>query len=231
VDGSVSLADVDRDGALVEAIAALHGDTRAELLRKAAIGGGALLAAAVAVPSQSRAAGLSGDRRILNFFLAFEHLQVAFYRETAALHALEGELARQASVVGAHERAHARALTAAVGRRAAKPGRYDFRGATEDPLRFQRTAVAFEDLTTAALQGQIPRLRAPEFVSAAVAILIVEARHAAWIRRLAGTQPAMDAFNEPVAAGRVTTIVDRTHFVVHRRVRTRSRRHGPRFTG
>jgi Ferritin-like domain len=231
VQDTLSLGEVDRDGALVDAIAAVHGDTRAEFLRKAAIGSGALLAAAAAVPSDARAGGLSTDRRILNFFLAFEHLQVAFYRETAAMKVLKGELARQADVVGAHERAHARALTAAVGRRAAKPGRYDFRGTTEDPLRFQRTAVAFEDLTTAALQGQTARLRSPEFVSAAVAILIVEARHAAWIRRLAGAQPATDAFNEAVPLSRVTSIVDRTHFVVRRTVQTRSRRRGPRFIG
>jgi Ferritin-like domain len=225
----LTLAAVDRDGALQEAFAALHGDTRAGFLRTAALGGGALLAAAAAAPAQ--AASASRDRRIFDFFLAFEHLQVAFYTEVDAMKVLTGELERQAQVVGAHERAHVIALRDAVGRGAARPARYDFRGATEDPTRFRRTAVAFEDLTTAALQEQAPRLASPALVSAAVSILIVEARHAAWIRRLAGIQPAATAFGDGVPLGRVARIVDDTNFVVRRRVRTRSRRRGPRFTG
>jgi hypothetical protein len=227
----LSLELLDRDGALQEAIADLHGDSRAGFLRRAAVGGGALLAAAVAPPGEAEAASRARDRRIFNFFLAFEHLQVAFYGEVEEMKVLEGELDRQARVVGAHERAHVVALRGAVGRGAARPGRYDFRGATEDPDRFRRTAVAFEDLTTAALQGQTPRLASRELAAAAEAILTVEARHAAWIRRLAGVQPAERAFDEPVPLSKVTSIVDATNFVVRRTARTRSRRRGPRFTG
>jgi hypothetical protein len=231
VTDELNLELVDRDGALQEAIADLHGDTRADFLRRAVLGGGALLAAAAAAPPDAEAASRARDRRILNFFLAFEHLQVAFYGEVEALKVLQGELDRQARVVGSHERAHVVALRAAVGHGAARAGRYDFRGATEDADRFRRTAVAFEDLTTAALQGQTPRLASPAIVAAAVSILTVEARHAAWIRRLAGAPPAAHAFDEPVPLSRVTEIVDKTHFVVRKRVRTRSRRRGPRFTG
>jgi len=227
----LNLGLVDRDGALQEAIAGLHGDTRADFLRRAVLGGGALLAAAAAAPADAEAASRARDRRILNFFLAFEHLQVAFYGEVAALKVLRGELDRQARVVGSHERAHVVALRDAVGRGAVRAGRYDFRGATEDPERFRRTAVAFEDLTTAALQGQTPRLASPAIIAAAVSILTVEARHAAWIRRLAGALPAARAFDEPVPLAQVTEIVDKTHFVVRQGVRTRSRRRGPRFTG
>jgi hypothetical protein len=222
---------LDRDGAVQEAIADLHGDTRAEFLRRAVVGGGALLAAAAAAPGEAEAASRARDRRIFNFFLAFEHLQVAFYSEVAAMKVLHGELDRQAQVVGSHERAHVVALRGAVGRGAVRAGRYDFRGATEDPERFRRTAVAFEDLTTAALQGQTPGLASPALAAAAVSILTVEARHAAWIRRLAGVQPAARAFDEPVPLSNVTGVVDATHFVVRRGVRTRSRRRGPRFTG
>ena len=38
VRDALTLEQLDRDGALLEAVAALHGDTRAEFLRKAAVG-------------------------------------------------------------------------------------------------------------------------------------------------------------------------------------------------
>ena len=72
----------------------------------------------------------------------------------------------------------------------------------------------------------MPRIVEREYLTSAMAIHSVEARHAAWIRRLAGQPPLTSAFDEPVSRSRTTRIVDRTHFVV----RTTSRR-GPRFTG
>ena len=60
----------------------------------------------------------------------------------------------------------------------------------------------------------------------ALAIHSVEARHAAWIRRLAGEVPAADAFDEPRSMRSTLAIVADTNFVV----RTRSRRK-PKFTG
>jgi hypothetical protein len=225
----LTVAQLDRDGALRDAFAGLHGHTRAEFLSRAAVGCGALVLAAVAAPPAAGAA--STDRAILNFFLAFEHLQVAFYGEVERLGALTGALAEQARVVGAHERAHARALRDLIGAGAVQPGRYDFRGATEDATRFRRTAVAFEDLTVAAIQGQAPRLASKATLAAVAGVHTVEARHAAWIRRLAGVTPAGRAFDGPLPAARVAQIVDRTRFTVRAAsVRTRSRR-SPRFTG
>jgi len=49
---AITLEQLDRDGALLETVAALHGDTRAEFLRTAAVGGGAMLAA-LAAPALS----------------------------------------------------------------------------------------------------------------------------------------------------------------------------------
>jgi Ferritin-like domain len=223
----LTVAQLDRDGALRDAFAGLHGQTRAEFLGRAAVGCGALVLAAVAAPPAASAA--STDRAILNFFLGFEHLQAAFYGEVERLGALTGELAEQARVVGAHERAHAGALRDLIGAGAVRAGRYDFRGATEDAARFRRTAVAFEDLTVAAIQGQAPRIASKATLAAVAGVHTVEARHAAWIRRLAGVTPAGHAFDGPLPAARVAQIVDRTRFTVGA-ARTRSRR-APRFTG
>jgi rubrerythrin len=221
---ALTLADVDRDGALEEAFGRLHGATRAGFLRGAVLGGGALLAAA-ATPAEAQ--GRRQDVSILNFALSLEYLQADFYTEVEQIGALRGRLKEQAEVVGGHERAHVRAFRDTLGRRAISKPRFDFRGATEDSDRFRRTAVAFEDLAVAAYKGQAPRLRAREYLVPALAIHSVEARHAAWIRRLAGAQPAADAFDEPLSRARTLNVVERTRFVVQ----TRRRRRSPRFTG
>jgi rubrerythrin len=222
----LTLHDLDRDGRLGESMAEVHGATRAGFLTRAALGGGALLAA-LALPPAAADAQSSSDVSILNYALALEELQAAFYTEVERIGALEGELARQATVVGAHERGHVTALRDVLGKKAAARGHYDFRGATEDSDRFRRTAVAFEDLAVAAYKAQAPRVRSAELLVSVLAIHSVEARHAAWIRRLAGVAPAANAFDDPLGRTRVLEIVDRTNFVVQN---TASRQR-PRFTG
>jgi hypothetical protein len=76
----LTLEQIDRDEALLEAVAALHGNTRADFLRTAALGSGALLAA-LATPASAAAADRVTDVEILNFGLRFERLQATFYSE------------------------------------------------------------------------------------------------------------------------------------------------------
>ena len=85
---------------------------------------------------------------------------------------------------------------------------------TEDQSKFRATAVAFEDLAAAAYKEEAPRLHNPEFLAAAIRVHSVEARHAAWIRRLAGALPAADAFDEPKPRKEVKRLVASTKFVV-----------------
>jgi rubrerythrin len=217
------LADIDTDGAISEALDALHGTTRAGFLRRAALGSTALLAASAA---PARAAAASRDEAILNYALALEYVQDSFYSEVERIGALTGALAEQAKVVAAHERAHVKAFRQVLGSRAVKRPRFDFRGATEDADRFRKTAVAFEDLAVAAYKAQAPLIQSRAYLVPALAIHSVEARHAAWIRRLAGEVPAADAFDEPRSKRSTLAIVDDTHFVV----KTSSRRK-PKFTG
>jgi hypothetical protein len=218
------LEELDRDGALQEAIADLHGETRAGMLRKAALGG-ALLLGLTAAPA--RAADEDRDVAILNYALTLELLQDSFYSEVERIGALTGALAEQARTVAAHERAHVRAFQEVLGGKAVKRARYDFRGATENPARFRRTAVAFEDLAVAAYKGQAPLIRRRAYLVPALAIHTVEARHAAWIRRLAGVAPAADAFDEPRSRASTLRIVASTNFTVEMQSRGRP----PRFTG
>jgi hypothetical protein len=220
----LTLGAIDRDGALGEAFAAVHGQTRAAFLTGAALGGAGLLASLVA-PGPADAA--SNDTSILNYALSLEELQAAFYTEVERIGSLSGPLATQARVVGGHERAHVRALRSVLGRKAAKRAHFDFRGATEDADRFRKTAVAFEDLAVAAYKAQAPRVRNAELLASVLGIHSVEARHAAWIRRLAGVPPAANAFDDPLARDGVLKVVSDTHFIV----KTTSRRRKPRLTG
>jgi hypothetical protein len=221
-----ALARVDRDGALAEA-AHSAAPNRRGLLRLAA---GGAIGGILGSSRPARAGGASRqDINILNYALGLEYLQASFYTEAERFGALHGALAQQARVVGAHERAHVAAFQKVLGTAAMKRPRFDFRGVTEDPDGFRRTAVAFEDLAVAAYKYQAPRLQSPAFLMAAVAIHSVEARHAAWIRHLAKVLPAATAFDQPLPPREVNALVASTHFVV-RSPDTTSHR-PPKFTG
>jgi hypothetical protein len=220
-----TLAAVDRDDALTAAFAKLHGTTRAAFLRRCVIGSGALLAAAAA-PATAAGPSIRQDVSILEFALTLEYLQDSFYSEVVRNNVLTGALADQARIVGGHERGHVETLRHTLGAKAAPSPFFDFKGATESADAFRRTAVAFEDLAVAAYKGQAPRVYSNQYLAALLAIHSVEARHAAWIRRLAGELPAPTAFDQPESRGGTEALVASTHFIV----RTGSQQ-SPRFTG
>jgi len=216
----------DRDGALRETEAALPAETRRDLLLGALAGGTALALFA----SEPASAATKGDVAILNYALVLEYLQSSFYTEAERRKALRTATAKQtARVLGSVERAHVAALEQALGSAAVKRPFFDFRGTTENEDAFIRTGVAFEDLGAAAYKGQAYRIQSKALLQAAISIHSVEARHAAWIRYLAGTTPASSAFDEPKTMAQVNLLVASTGFIV-RRPATRSRRR-PRFTG
>jgi hypothetical protein len=222
----LTLGDLDRDGAICEGTARVCGQTRAALLAKAVVGGAALLG----VVSESAAAGTAAsDVAILNYALTLEYLQAAFYSETERLGAVRGRLKPVPRQLGAVERAHVEAIKKVLGKAAVKRPAFDFHGVTEDQAKFLKTAVAFEDLAVAAYKAQAARIESPGLLAAAISIHSVEARHAAWMRFLAGVTPAASAFDRGKPVREVKSIVASTHFVVaHPRM---SSRKNPRFTG
>jgi hypothetical protein len=224
----LTFGELDRDGAIAEAVGRVSGDTRAELLGKAAVGGAALLGALVA-SGRAEGATASSDVAILNYALTLEYLQSAFYTEAERLGAVRGKLAEVPRQLGAVERAHVTALKDALGSAAvARPG-FNFRGVTEDQGKFLQTAVAFEDLGAAAYKAQAARIKAPALLAAAISIHSVEARHAAWMRYLAGATPAASAFDEGKPVAEVKQIVASTRFVVARPRMSSTK--NPRHTG
>lgn len=226
-DRSLSLEELDVDGALRETLFKVAPISRSQFLKRTFVGGSALIAA-VALPDVEASA--SDDIAILNFALTLEYLQADFYTEAERIGALGRDLAVIPRQLGAVERAHVAALKKAIGKSAVSRPTFDFRGTTEEAQRFLKTAVAFEDLGVAAYKGQAPRLKSRALLASAISIHSVEARHAAWIRYLAGFTPASGALDEPLSGKRVKKIVASTRFV-GAAPKTTKKKASPRFAG
>jgi hypothetical protein len=225
----LTLEAVDRDGALVEAVAELYGTRRATFLRSAVLGSAAMLSTLVA---PSEAAARIGDVAILNFGLRFERLQATFYTqadELGTIAAMSVAKRQWARTLGAHERAHVRILKKVLGAKAGPRPSFDFGEDNETDAAFTRTAVAMEDLTVALLTGILPQVADRGLTAALLGLLTVEARHAAWARNIVGASPAPAAFDEGRTLQSVNGALARTHYIVRAPQMTANR--APRYTG
>ena len=224
----LDLSALDRDGALREAASGLPASTRRAFLATAGIGAGAALLGGLGL-ADAASAKQNDDVSILNYALTLEYVQATFYTEAEHMGALKGLAARAAAQIGSVERAHVQALRDALGSKAVARPSFDFGNTVTDGDAFLRTAVAFEDLATAAYKGQLPNLQSKAYLAAALSIHSVEARHAAWIRYIAGQRPAANAVDLPISRPEAEKIVASTGFIVAGPA-TASRR-SPRFTG
>ncbi len=224
-----TLAALDRDEALSDALAQLFGSTRAGFLRTAALGSAALLAGLAAPPD---ADAQVTDLDILQFGLRFERLQATFYTQAEEIGTIaKMSKAKQewARTLGAHERAHVRIIKQVLGPKAEPRPFFDFGEDNETDQAFTRTAVAMEDLTVALLTGIMPQVSDRGLSAALFGLMTVEARHAAWARDIVGSTPVVRAFDEPRTLRSVQGAVARTRFI--RGQPRRSARRRPRFTG
>ncbi|MDP9385117.1 MAG: ferritin-like domain-containing protein [Actinomycetota bacterium] len=217
-DHRPTFSELDRDGALEEAASRVDGHTRAAFFAKtgAIIGGAAFF---TAFPSSALAQDTpKSDVDILNYALTLEFLEAAFYKTALDQGALSGDDLRFAKVVEAHEQAHVDALKKTLGAKATKRPSFDFKGTTDAPATFRSTAMTLEDAGVAAYQGQATNIKTKAVAQAAVSILPVEARHAAWIRSVIGKgsgepSPAPDAFNPAQSMSQILAAVGATGFI------------------
>jgi len=190
--------------------------SREQFVKRALVAGGAVAAGGAVLGALPRLASSAPspaqDVKILNLVLLLEYVESAFYAEARARGALRGELREFVRVVGAHEQQHLSALKDALGSNARKEPRLRFGKATTDPDAFVAAAIELEDTSVAAYNGQATNLTRPTLAVAAK-IVSVEARHAAWIRAIAGKPPAADATDPSLTQGQVQAALQKTGFL------------------
>ena len=192
----IDLNVVDVDGAVRDAETSVAGDTRAQLFRKAAIGGGAFVGAttfggmlpelAAAKPSKKQ------DLKILNYALTLEYLEAAFYKEAIDSGAISGQALELAKIINEHEQTHVTALRKTIkslGGKPVKSPEFDFQGTNRDQGKFIQVAFVLENTGVRAYLGQATRLKSKALLAAAASIVTVEARHAAAVAVLLNQSP------------------------------------------
>lgn len=222
VEGRLAMHDritvqaVDADGAIQEAFENAAETSRGAFLKTALAAGGTLTIGGLMLGGLPKlvlgAPSAAQDAEILNFALTLEYLEAEFYTRAENEGQLKGELARFATVVGGHERAHVDFLKGALGDKAGKKPKFDFGETVTDQDMFTQTAIALEDTGVSAYNGAGPALT-PDTLAAAATIVSVEARHAAWIRDIAGEPPAPDAVDPARSKKQVLKIVNDTGFI------------------
>ena len=155
------------------------------------------LADAFASPSKAQ------DVRILQLVLQLEYTHVAFYEQALQKASLQGELRTFAQTALGHERAHVAAIKGALGPKAGPRPSFDFGPAVRNPDEFKQAAIKLEDIAIAGYNGQATNLTAGT-LAAAAKIVSVEARHASWVRTLAGEVAAPEAVDKPMTAKQVS---------------------------
>jgi hypothetical protein len=173
--------------------------TRAQMLRRAIMCGGALAGGAAmwGLPQLTAAASKEQDARVLNLVLAVEYTEAAFYQEALKRGGLEGKLQAFARIVVEHEKAHVAFLKQALGGSADPEPQHEFGDKTKDSGAFAAAAVKLEDLAVATYNAQAVNLTSGS-LTAAARIVSVEGRHAAWIRSIVGDVPATEATDPSV---------------------------------
>jgi hypothetical protein len=139
------------------------------------------------------------DIRILQLVLQLEYTQVAFYEQALRDAGLTGELRRFAVTALGHERQHLAAIRKALGTQAGPKPVFDFGARTKSRDAFVDAATQLEDVAVAAYNGQATNLTKGT-LAAAAEIVSVEARHAAWVRALAGQVAAPHPVDKPMTA-------------------------------
>jgi hypothetical protein len=232
---TINLDHIDADGAIREAHADAidglqEGDTRLGFLRKSAMTAGVAMSGGAVLGALAPGALASGGGRppasfgkgdigILNYALTLEYLEAAFYNgATAANMSLNPQTAAFLKVVTKDENAHVAFLKKALGSKAAKEPKFNFKGANTSVETFMKTAQVLENTGVHAYSGQALNIKTAAYVKAAISILTIEARHASVIGLLnepAGEDIAPDGpFDTPFTASKVLAAVKATGFIV-----------------
>jgi Ferritin-like domain len=237
MSSQIGLNEIDVNGALAEtahdAVEGLEsGDTRLDFIKKAGLAGGAVMGGGAILSAFAPGTALAkgrppksfgkGDIGILNYALTLEYLESAFYTEATKNQASTGFIKNPQTQVAlarttADEAAHVKALKAALGHKAVKSPKFDFKGTTADEATFVATSYALENEGVHAYAGQALNISGTKVIKAALSIITVEARHASVFGLLAkGTSDSISpdgAFDKPFMAKKVLKDVTKLGFI------------------
>ncbi len=189
----------------------IEGHTRASFILRGALATGALYGAGSVGPWVARtlAATAASDIQILTFALGLENLEAAFYKAALGVNVgLQGQAKTLATEFGAHEAEHVKALAQLVQQLGGKPpAAAAAKFPVKDQKSFLKLAVTLEEVGVSAYNGAAVAIRSPDILSAAGAIVQVEARHVGALRELAGMNPAPVAFDRTMSPQQITAAV------------------------
>jgi rubrerythrin len=188
----------------------VEGTTRAQFILRGVLATGAVYGMGAVAPyvSSALAATASDDLQVLEFALALEQLETAFYKAGLQRAGLTGDVQKLATAFAAQEGEHAQALSDLIAQLGAKPAAAPtFKFGLTDQASFVKLAVTLEDTGVGAYNGAAPALKTPDVVAALGGIVQIEARHSAAIRMVAGQDPAPQAFDRPLAPQQVSALV------------------------
>jgi rubrerythrin len=189
----------------------VRGLTRSAFIVRSALAAGSLYGAGAVAPLVERAlaAESSGDIAIVNFALALETIEAAFYKKALAVSGLSGPVKKALQEIAGHEDLHAKQLKQTL----------DQLGVTAAPLPVAKfpplngqtavlsLAIELEETGVGAYNGAAPLIQAPDLLNAAGSIVQVEGRHAGALRELAGRDPAPAAFDRALSQAEVLRAV------------------------
>ncbi|HIG75334.1 MAG TPA: ferritin-like domain-containing protein [Bacteroidetes bacterium] len=166
---------------------------RAALRKGAGIG---LAAAAASIPflkpGRAYAQSTDGDFGILNYALTLEYLERSFYRQALATGFIPGDVTPLFQTIENDEAQHVLFLRSAINGAGGTPVQYtdddfSFDGFLGDFASIATLAQGLEDTGVRAYKGQAASIMNKDYLTAALQIHSVEARHAAAIRRLSAS--------------------------------------------
>ena len=237
MDPELTIEQVDVNGDVREtAHDAMHalesrGDTRLGFLKKAGLAGGAVMGGGALLTALTPAAAIAagkgrppasfgkGDIGILNYALTLEYLEAAFYNEATANNVASG--AQESAFlkqVTSDENAHVKFLKKALGSKATSAPKVDFGDATSK-AKWLPTSMVLENTGVKAYGGQALNIKSPVYISAALSIWAVEARHASVAGLLVAPQsknisPEKGPFQTTATAAEILKAVEGTGFLV-----------------
>ena len=188
------------------------GTTRSAFLVRGTLAAGAVMGAGAISPLVSRAlAQGGGDVDVLNYALALESLEFAYYEQgLKEVSGLDTQLKRLATEIRDNEKEHVDAIKATIkdlGGKAAAAPMVDFGNAFASKGSFLKLANTLEDTGVSAYNGAAPMITSEDVLAAAGSIVQVEARHAALIRLERGKDPAPLAFDKASSMDEVLAAV------------------------